>query len=210
SADIRSDIYALGCTFYHVLAGQAPFPEGDMTARLLKHVEAMPDDVRRFNPKVPPGMVVVLTRMMAKRPEDRYQTPGELLKDLEGSGRRSWMTLAVQGWRAWTAIAADLLVVLGVVLAVTLDLDKDALVQRLPDAGGTPGAEKLKGVSAIRSDEQNIQADANDRLISALDPSKKDVNEALKPHKEAAAKSRLSKQKSLAPPVYQPSAEPLA
>src|SRR5438132_2710604 len=83
SADIRSDIYALGCTFYHMLAGQAPFPEGDMTARLLKHVEAMPDDVRRFNPKVPPGMVVVLTRMMAKRPEDRYQTPGELLKDLE-------------------------------------------------------------------------------------------------------------------------------
>ena len=45
--------------------------------------EATADDVRRFNPKVPPGMVVVLNRMMAKRPDDRYQTPDELLKDLE-------------------------------------------------------------------------------------------------------------------------------
>src|SRR6266446_1211227 len=201
AADIRSDIYALGCTLYHMLAAQAPFPQGDMTERLLKHVEATADDVRRFNPKVPPGMVVVLNRMMAKRPEDRYQTPDELLKDLEdlpsgpvlsprellealaldsgtkprphpsretkaspsdsmnlfgqpllpgelpklryrhakirakkerdleGSGDRSWMPVAIQGWRAWTAIGAGLLVVLGIALAVTLDLDKDALVQ---------------------------------------------------------------------------------
>ncbi|HEV3116714.1 MAG TPA: serine/threonine-protein kinase, partial [Gemmataceae bacterium] len=82
-ADIRSDIYSLGCTLYHMLAGQPPFPEGDMTERLLKHVEATPDDVRKFNPQVPPGIVVVLNKMLAKRPQDRYQTPQELLNDLE-------------------------------------------------------------------------------------------------------------------------------
>jgi serine/threonine-protein kinase len=83
AADIRSDIYSLGCTFYHMLAGQPPFPVGDLTERLLKHVEAEPEDVRRFNAKTPEGIVMVLRRMLAKKPEDRYQTPAELLKDLE-------------------------------------------------------------------------------------------------------------------------------
>jgi eukaryotic-like serine/threonine-protein kinase len=83
AADIRSDIYSLGCTLYHMLAGRPPFPEGDMTERLLKHIEAQAEDVRTFNPKVPPGLVVVLNKMMAKKPDQRYQTPKELLKDLE-------------------------------------------------------------------------------------------------------------------------------
>jgi serine/threonine-protein kinase len=83
SADIRSDIYSLGCTLYHMLAGNPPFFEGDLTERLLKHVESEPEDVRRANPKVPAGLAIVLQKMMAKKPEGRYQTPAELLQDLE-------------------------------------------------------------------------------------------------------------------------------
>jgi serine/threonine-protein kinase len=83
AADIRSDIYSLGCTLHHMLAGNPPFFEGDLTERLLKHVEAEPEDVRRLNPKVPAGLAMVLQKMMAKKPEDRYQTPADLLKDLE-------------------------------------------------------------------------------------------------------------------------------
>jgi serine/threonine-protein kinase len=83
SADIRSDIYSLGCTLYHMLAGNPPFFEGDLTERLLKHVESEPEDVRLANPKVPAGLAVVLQKMMAKKPDDRYQTPADLLQDLE-------------------------------------------------------------------------------------------------------------------------------
>jgi serine/threonine-protein kinase len=83
SADIRSDIYSLGCSLYHMLSGKPPFPEGDMTERLLKHLEAEPPDLTLANPKVPPGLALVVKKMMAKKPADRYQTPAELIKDLE-------------------------------------------------------------------------------------------------------------------------------
>jgi serine/threonine protein kinase len=83
-ADIRSDIYSLGCTLFHMLTGQAPFPEGGLTERLYKHVECVPPDVRDFNPKVPGGLLAILGRMLNKKPEDRYQTPKDLLMELMG------------------------------------------------------------------------------------------------------------------------------
>jgi serine/threonine protein kinase len=82
AVDIRSDIYSLGCTWFHMLAGVAPFPEGSLPERIFKHAEAEPPDVRQFNRRVTPGQVAILQRMLAKKPEDRYQTPAELLKDL--------------------------------------------------------------------------------------------------------------------------------
>jgi serine/threonine-protein kinase len=89
TADIRSDIYSLGCTWYHMLAGKAPFPEGSLTERLYKHVEVAPPDIRQFNSKVPDTAVETLSRMLAKKPEDRYQAPLDLLKDLEHPRRTS-------------------------------------------------------------------------------------------------------------------------
>ena len=81
-ADIRSDIYSLGCTFYHMLTGRAPFPDGSIPEKLFKHHEAPPPDVRQFNPNVSLPVVYVLRRMLAKKPAGRYQTPAELLADL--------------------------------------------------------------------------------------------------------------------------------
>jgi serine/threonine protein kinase/DNA-binding XRE family transcriptional regulator len=82
TADIRSDIYSLGCTGYHMLTGRPPFPEGGLTERLYKHLAVDPPDIRKLNPRVSPQLARVLLRMLAKRPADRYQTPSELLRDL--------------------------------------------------------------------------------------------------------------------------------
>jgi hypothetical protein len=83
SVDIRSDIYSLGCSWYHMLAGRTPFGEGSLGERLLRHFEMAPPDIRQFNPKVSPATVAVLSRMLAKKPTERYQTPALLMADLE-------------------------------------------------------------------------------------------------------------------------------
>lgn len=84
-ADIRSDLYSLGCTWYQMLTGKAPFPEGSVTEKLTRHHSSPPPDPRRINERIPDGVVAVIHKLMAKKPNDRYQTPNELLEDLKQS-----------------------------------------------------------------------------------------------------------------------------
>src|SRR5579862_964371 len=65
-ADVRSDIYSLGCTFYHMLTGVAPVPEGTAAKKLHHHQHVAPLDPRQLNPEIPDEVAAILQRMMAK------------------------------------------------------------------------------------------------------------------------------------------------
>jgi serine/threonine-protein kinase len=81
--DHRTDIYSLGVTCYHMLAGQPPFEGETAFAVALQHVQAEPISLKDLRPDLPPEVCAIVGKMMAKRPEQRYQTAREILQDLK-------------------------------------------------------------------------------------------------------------------------------
>jgi serine/threonine-protein kinase len=75
TVDIRGDLYSLGCTLYYLLTGQPPFPGGTLMQKVLRHQKEEPPPLLSLRPDLPAGLSAVLRRLLAKQPEDRYQTP---------------------------------------------------------------------------------------------------------------------------------------
>ena len=82
-ADVRSDIYSLGCTLYHMLVGRPPYPEGTVLQKLLDHQNRETPDPRAANPRVSARLADLCMRMMASDPRERPQTPEDLLEELD-------------------------------------------------------------------------------------------------------------------------------
>ena len=82
SIDIRSDIYSLGCTFYHMLAGRVPFPQPSLPEKLYAHQALEPQSLSEIVSGLPAGMEAIVGRMMAKNPEDRFETPTQVAEAL--------------------------------------------------------------------------------------------------------------------------------
>ncbi len=82
AADARSDLYSLGATWYHMLVGHPPFHEGSMLNKLNAHASKARPDARDGNESVPESIAEMIKRLMAIKPEDRYQSPADLLADL--------------------------------------------------------------------------------------------------------------------------------
>ncbi len=83
-ADIRSDLYSLGCTLYFALSGTVPFRGATSEATLYLHLEAEPESLKKCRPTIPTALVRIIQRLMSKKPSQRYQTPNELIDALNG------------------------------------------------------------------------------------------------------------------------------
>src|SRR5262249_6886210 len=116
AADTRADIYSLGCTLYHLLAGQAPF-QGTVTEKLRAHEWERPRPLAEVRKDVPAGLDAVLGRLLAKDPRRRYQTPAEVAEALAPFAAAPGARL----WR-WAAAAAAGALLAGALLAGTVAL----------------------------------------------------------------------------------------
>jgi hypothetical protein len=121
AADIRADIYSLGCTLYFLLTGQLPYPEGTILDKLMAHGSRTPRPLSDFRNDVPPALVQVVERMMAKDAAQRYQTPAEVAEALQ------LFTAAPRQrrHRSWFAAAAAALLLIGVLTAAVIIVHTD-------------------------------------------------------------------------------------
>ena len=82
AADIRSDIYSLGCSMYHMCFGQVPFPSPSLPEKLFAHQALEPKPLDQLIPGFPEGLAGIISRMMRKLPDERYATPMQVVQAL--------------------------------------------------------------------------------------------------------------------------------
>ncbi len=80
--DERADLYSLGCTFFHLVAGTPPFTGGNTKELLMKHLKARPPSLEAANPSVTPAFSELIRQTMAKRASDRPASAREFLREL--------------------------------------------------------------------------------------------------------------------------------
>src|SRR5262245_16729475 len=135
-ADARADIYGLGCTLYHLLAGRPPVPEGSVAEKLAAQPTHEPDPI----PGLAAEVAAVLARMIAKRPEDRYQTADEVVRaldriinDVRPATQSKWSCTGKPWPLSWTLVVAVLVLVAGVVFKIYRDNQEITISTDDPD-----------------------------------------------------------------------------
>jgi serine/threonine protein kinase len=85
--DARSDLYGLGATVYALLTGRPPFDGGTLAEKVTRIRQTEPERPKKYQLSIPDQFEGVVMKLLAKRPEDRYQTAAELLREVERVGK---------------------------------------------------------------------------------------------------------------------------
>jgi HEAT repeat protein len=141
-ADIRADIYSLGCTLYDMLAGHAPFPDGNAVQKVKAHLHRTPPPLKTLRRDVPVQLVRVIERMMAKDPAQRYQTPAAVAAALAPftattpPRRKKWPLVAAALGLAAVLIAAAVIYVQTDRGRIVIETNDDKIAVMIEKAGG--------------------------------------------------------------------------
>jgi serine/threonine protein kinase len=168
TADIRADIYSLGCVLFALAAGQPPFPDKTVMALMVKHATEAPPPLATVIAGVPPGLQAVFDRMTAKQPGERYATPAEAAEALRAflppDGRSGSAPPLLPNYRQWLETGTS----------------TEMPAELKPPAGGTAKAAPVAApVAPPAVDEINVElveppAAAPEEERSLLDPSRRD------------------------------------
>jgi serine/threonine protein kinase len=104
-ADVRSDVYSLGCSLYYLLSGEPPYPGGTAAEKIHKHRECEPTPIEDLRVDVPAGLSRILRTLMSKRPGDRCQSSSQVALALEPYCREV-ITSPISGIEAQRGIEA--------------------------------------------------------------------------------------------------------
>jgi hypothetical protein len=165
TADLRADVYALGCTLYHLIAGRVPFPGSSLSEKMEAHERREPPPIEELCPEVPGGLALAVRRMMAKRPQDRFQSMAEVAEALapyvagsslsfqEMRTTAMWdgSRLATVGFRGKRRSRSRLVLAFGAVLALLIAVGVASLGMR---QGWFRGSEAAAGRDAA-DDQQS-------------------------------------------------------
>jgi WD40 repeat protein/serine/threonine protein kinase len=163
AADIRSDIYSLGCTLYYLLTGRPPFTGAMLTEVLLKHQMEAPKTLAERGVEAPDEVQAVLDRMMAKDPDDRYQTPAEVVEELAPFCREGRLSADVFDFFSERAPAAD-----NEWASLSLDGKKEKAATGRSHSGERTEELSRTGTGRRKADKKSANEEARKKRLALL------------------------------------------